>query len=300
MASIVTEGRDQVAPALSPLHLWDWGQVDRSEELQPDVPPGDPAVEARWPKRTLERSASPALLRYEISEFRRRVTSLEKRNAELEAFAHMVAHELKSSLHLVTGFAELLQQAYDDLSEEQRKRCAMDIAQNGFQLAGVVDELLLLAEVEQREVPTEPIDTADIIEAATTRLAHLIAQYDAEIRLPTKWPIVLGYAPWVEEVWINYLSNAVKYGGQPPRVVLGAEVGGTVRFWVRDNGDGLSPQEQKRLFTPFSRLARHHAKGHGLGLSIVKRIVDKLGGEVSVESSIGEGSVFSFTLPAAR
>ena len=71
-----------------------------------------------------------------------------------------------------------------------------------------------------------------------------------------------------------------------------------IRFWVRDNGDGLTPEEQARLFTPFTRLDQVRAKGHGLGLSIVKRIVDKLGGQVRVESEVGQGSVFSFTLPS--
>jgi len=114
------------------------------------------------------------------------------------------------------------------------------------------------------------------------------------------WPIALGHAPWIEEVWVNYLSNAIKYGGWPPRVELGAmEQGdGIVRFWVRDNGSGLTLEEQTRLFTPLTRLDRVRAKGHGLGLSIVRRIVERLGGQTGVESEVGQGSVFFFTLPA--
>ncbi len=107
----------------------------------------------------------------------------------------------------------------------------------------------------------------------------------------------------MEEVWFNYISNAIKYGGQPPRVELGADfppdAPGMVRFWVRDNGPGLTPEEQSRLFTPFTQV-RHTGRGHGLGLSIVKRIVEKLGGQVSVESQPGQGSTFFFTLPAAE
>jgi signal transduction histidine kinase len=106
----------------------------------------------------------------------------------------------------------------------------------------------------------------------------------------------------VEEVWVNYISNAIKYGGasgQTPRVELGATPldAGFVRFWVRDNGRGLSPADQARLFTQFERLNQARATGHGLGLSIVKRIVEKLGGQVAVSSTIGAGSEFSFTLP---
>jgi two-component system sensor histidine kinase/response regulator len=73
-----------------------------------------------------------------------------------------------------------------------------------------------------------------------------------------------------------------------------------VRFWVRDNGHGISPEDQARLFTPFTRLSQVKVRGHGLGLSIVQRIVERLGGEASVESFVGVGSTFAFTLPGAR
>ena len=95
----------------------------------------------------------------------------------------------------------------------------------------------------------------------------------------------------------------MKYGGTPPRVQLGAErqPDGKIRFWVRDNGAGLTVEEQSQLFVPFTQLNKIHAQGHGLGLSIVRRIVERLGGQVWVESQgiPGQGSVFSFTLPAA-
>ena len=137
---------------------------------------------------------------------------------------------------------------------------------------------------------------------AQGRLAHLITEYQAEVIVPETWPAALGYGPWVEEVWTNYLSNAIQYGGRPPRVELGAtlQTDGMARFWVRDNGAGLTAEEQRRLFTPFTRLDQVRAKGNGLGLSIVRRIVEKLDGQVSVESETGRGSVFSFTLPRAR
>jgi two-component system sensor histidine kinase/response regulator len=151
-------------------------------------------------------------------------------------------------------------------------------------------------------VEAMPLDIGCIVDEARQRLAHMIAESKAEIILPQDWPLASGYAPWVEEVWANYLSNALKYGGRPPRIELGAteQSDGWVRFWVRDNGPGLTPEQQARLFAPFTRLDRVRAQGHGLGLSIVRRIVEKLGGSVGVESSgvPGQGSVFYFTLPA--
>ena len=139
---------------------------------------------------------------------------------------------------------------------------------------------------------------ARIVAEAQQRVAHLVEEHQAEIILPETWPQALGYGPWVEEVWLNYLSNAIKYGGRPPSVVLGATVqgDGMVRFWVRDNGQGLDERERDQLFVPFSRLDQGRAGGHGLGLSIVQHIVGKLDGQVAVESQVGQGSVFAFTL----
>jgi signal transduction histidine kinase len=130
----------------------------------------------------------------------------------------------------------------------------------------------------------------------------LIEDHRAEIILPERWPVAVGYGPWVEEIWVNYLSNAIKYGGRPPQVEIGAtiEKEGWVRYWVRDNGEGLSSAEQARLFTPFERLHQASVEGHGLGLSVVRRIMEKLGGRVGVESEEGEGSTFYFTLPGAE
>ena len=142
----------------------------------------------------------------------------------------------------------------------------------------------------------------DIIASAERRLVRIRQESRAEIVVPDRWPVALGYGPWVEEVWVNYLSNGIKYGGTPPRLELGgtAQSDGMVRFWVRDNGPGISKENQGQLFTPFTRLRQARAKGHGLGLSIVRRIVEKLGGQVGVESDLGQGSTFCFTLPSEK
>jgi signal transduction histidine kinase len=147
---------------------------------------------------------------------------------------------------------------------------------------------------------------AEIVAEVQARLAYMIEEYQAEIIVPadTAWPRAWGYGPWIEEVWTNYVSNAIKYGGQPPHVELGGTVmaDGWTKFWVRDNGRGLTLEEQQELFIPFTRLSQAHIEGHGLGLSIVQRIVEKLGGTVAVESkgTPGEGSIFSFTLPPSN
>ena len=230
---------------------------------------------------------------------RQRTAELQARNEELDAFAHTVAHDLQNPLGLVLGFAEALEQDHATMPDEELSRYLHTIARSVRRVSSIVDELLLLSEVPKMEVQARPLDMARIVAEAQRRLTHMIEEYQAEIISPETWPVALGYGPWIEGVWVNYLSNAIKYGGQPPRVELGATVqpDGTVRFWVRDNGPGLASEGQALLFTPFTRLDRVHADGHGLGLSIARRIVEKLDGQVGVESEVGRGSTFSFTLP---
>ncbi|MFN2189056.1 MAG: sensor histidine kinase [Candidatus Promineifilaceae bacterium] len=135
-----------------------------------------------------------------------------------------------------------------------------------------------------------------------SRLSHLINQNKATISVPAAWPTALGHKPWVVEVWVNYLSNAIIHGGRPAEIELGAMVqrDGKARFWVQDNGPGITLENRKKLFEPFTKLYEVQTGGHGLGLSIVQRIVTKLGGEVGVDSEPGMGSVFWFTLPIVQ
>jgi two-component system sensor histidine kinase/response regulator len=139
-----------------------------------------------------------------------------------------------------------------------------------------------------------------VVKGALERVAYMVAEHRPEVKLPESWPAALGHAPWVEEVWANYLSNAMSYGGRPPKLELGSETAGDkVRFWVKDNGSGLTDEQQAKLFAPFTQLGQARTGGQGLGLSIVRRIMEKLGGEAWVESEPSKGSKFGFTLPRA-
>jgi PAS domain S-box-containing protein len=222
---------------------------------------------------------------------------------ELEAFAHTVAHDLKNPLNLVIGFGELLSEAYPELTVEERLDYIHQMESGAEKAISIVDALLLLAGVRTLEtVRIGPLDTGSIVEEVFNCMEPIIEEYGATVAMPDDWPTVRGYAPWVEEIWVNYVSNALKYGGRPPQIELGYDESpsGGVRFWVQDNGQGLTPAEQAKLFRPFTRIDRRGIEGHGLGLSIVQRIAEKLGGEVGVESAVGEGSRFTFTLPVAE
>ena len=224
-----------------------------------------------------------------------------------KSFASTVAHDLKTPLTTILGFAAMLSDAQARIPPEKQREALQTIVRTSLKMNNIIQELLLLAAVRQSDVKTSPIQMTGVVSAAKQRLWGVISDSNAELIVPdaSAWPTVVGYAPWVEEAWINYISNAVKYGGQPPHIELGAEADyktfpngkKMARFWVRDNGRGISLEDQAELFNQFVRLDQVRAEGHGLGLSIVSRVIEKLGGEVGVESFPGKGSTFFFTLP---
>ncbi|HEX3049810.1 MAG TPA: ATP-binding protein [Aggregatilineaceae bacterium] len=220
----------------------------------------------------------------------------EKLISDLDAFSHSAAHDLKNPLHVIMNVLDILmtQYANDETLAEYLK-----IADNSItKMNEIIDNLLLLAEINHQQVPTTLLDMDQILQDVQIHLSYMLQSFDGRLIIPTIWPTVIGYAPWIELVWVNYISNALKYGGSPPVIEVGATPlsDGLVRFWVRDNGPGIELESQSLLFKPFSRLSRSRG-GYGLGLSIVQRIVEKLGGNVGVDSELGEGSTFSFTLP---
>lgn len=229
--------------------------------------------------------------------------ALQARNEELDAYATTVAHDLKNPVSAVLGNAELLGQELGAADDGDRREALDAIARSARKMLTIIDELLLLGDVRRATVHGKPIEMAGVVAESLRGLEHVVRSHGAEVLVPKEWPRATGHAPWVEQVWINYVGNAIKYGGRPPRVELGAKPlpDGTVRFWVRDNGDGIPADQMSRLFTPFTRLAEGPQKGHGLGLSIVRRIVEKMGGKVGVEScgTPGGGCTFTFTLPGA-
>ena len=221
--------------------------------------------------------------------------------ADLDNFAGMVAHDLKNPLSIALGYAYLMQERWEIMAEQDIRDGLNLFTRNCERLVNIVDELLLFATVrKENAIELAPLNMAEIMPDVQARLANLIEKRSATLILPAEWPAARSYAPWVKEIWFNYLSNGLKYGGDPPYLELGSEhePGRMIRFWVKDNGPGIPPEKLNELFAKFERLGEKKADGHGLGLAIVRRIVEKLGGTVHVESIPGEGSTFSFTLPA--
>lgn len=234
---------------------------------------------------------------------RRLVNEIEKREKlieDLDAFAHTVAHDLRSSLSSIFSASEIM----DELIKQNDKNLLSELSNlinhSANKSIQITHELLLLATTDKTEVERKALDMNQIFEESKRQITDLIKNSDAEFTLPEQWPEAVGYAPWIEEVWSNYISNAIKYGGTPPKIEVGADAlyNGNIMFWIKDNGKGLTKQQQKLLFKNFVRLDPQKADGYGLGLSIVKKIIEKMDGTVGIESNgIGDGSKFYFTLP---
>jgi PAS domain S-box-containing protein len=227
----------------------------------------------------------------------------EKLIVDLDAFSHTVAHDLKNMLGTIVTASKLIQTDFDSFSKEEILELNDLIGLSATKTMEITKELLILASVSQEEINPQPVDMKKIVMDSIARLKAMIRENVAQINLPAEWPEVLGHEAWLEEIWINYLSNAIKYGGNPPIIEFGCEIleQGKAKYWIKDNGKGLSAEEIDKLYTKFTRLDPGKAEGNGLGLSIVKRIIEKLNGEVGVESKNipGEGSLFYFILPLA-
>jgi two-component system sensor histidine kinase/response regulator len=230
---------------------------------------------------------------------------LEKKSLldELDAFAHTVAHDLKNPIAVVSMRAQLLRSMWDKADDAALLKHVVELEKNTDKLNTIVDELLLLAGVRRQTVQPKLVEIDAVLHDALGRVEHLVKKSEAKLERPGTWPAAMGHGPWVAEIWTNYLSNAVKYGGTPPCIQLGADAvpeRKSIRFWVQDNGPGLTPEQQGALFQPFARVTQTKIQGHGLGLSIVRRIAEKLDGNAGVESQPGTGSRFWFELPAAK
>ncbi len=231
-------------------------------------------------------------------------TRLEKKELvdELDAFGHSVAHDLKNPLGALRGRIELATMLLGTTSEEVLRDQLTGAAKAVARINSIIDELLILAGVRRQAIVPLPLDMSAIVPEALTDLETLFQQHPARVQQPDRWPVALGHAPWITQVWANFISNAAKYGGPNPQITLGGEIcpgGLSARYWVQDNGPGLTEADQAKMFVPFTRISTLRAKGHGLGLSIVRRVVEKLGGQVGVVSAPGAGARFWFELPTA-
>ena len=226
---------------------------------------------------------------------------LNTRNADLDAFARAVAHDLKNPLSAIIGLAETLDDDPRVSAVDEIRDSVRSIVEAGDGAVEIIDGLLLLHGIRDQARELTPVDAGATVEAALKTLARTITEEEAIVTRSGAFPSVRAHGAWLVQVWVNLIGNAIKYGGSPPVIALTgrATPGGMVRFEVKDNGHGVAPDDQRRIFREYQRLGRDDVDGHGLGLAIVERVVNRLGGAIGVDNGTDGGSVFWFTVPAA-
>ena len=252
-----------------------------------------------------------------------RTADLSRANEEIQRFAYIVSHDLRSPLVNVMGFTSELESATRVIADlmdraeaeapgivtaDARLAVREDLPEAiGFirtsteRMDRLINAILRLSREGRRVITPEPLDVAAIAEAAVGAIRHLIDARGAAVEVQHPLPYLVSDRVAVEQILANLIENAIKYlqPGRPGRIaVTGAREGGRVLLTVRDNGRGIAPSDHERIFDLFRRSGAQDQPGEGIGLAHVRALVYRLGGVIDVESQLGEGSAFRVTLPA--
>jgi PAS domain S-box-containing protein len=223
-------------------------------------------------------------------------------NGELEAFAYSVAHDLRAPLRGMTGFSKALLEDHADQLDDTGRDFATRIAKGAAHLDELINDLLAYSRLAREEIRPEPVMLDGVVSGVLRGLQPELGPALSAVTVERPLPRVLGHGAVLNQVLGNLIGNALKFvpPGVTPRVKVRAEDrGATARIWVEDNGIGIRPEHHERVFRVFERLHGHKAyPGTGIGLAIVKKGVERLGGTVGLESEPGGGSRFWFELPA--
>jgi len=231
----------------------------------------------------------------------RQAQELARSNAELEQFAYVASHDLQEPLRKVTNYTQLFVKRYAGHLDARADKY-LDYIQDGTtRMQGLIQDLLTYSRVGRAEVALETVDMDEVFRKTLATLELTIADTQAEVTA-VALPTIQANPTQMAQLLQNLLGNALKFRGDaPPRIHVSAEPTPTDWvFTVRDNGIGLDPQYVERIFIIFQRLHTRAAyPGTGIGLAICKKIVERHGGRLWVESQLGHGATFSFTIPRA-
>ena len=243
-----------------------------------------------------ERTRELKLVNHQLLNLNQELT---RSNKELEQFAYIVSHDLREPLRMVTSFTQLLEQKYSanlDADADQIIGFAVDGANR---MEDLINDLLEYSRVGSRTRVLDIVDTNTILEQVLSNLKIVISETNTQIILETLPPIV-GDTTQLIQLWQNLIANSIKYHGVESPLI---EIGATSEleqylFWVKDNGIGIDPKYSDRIFQIFQRLhTKQEYPGTGTGLAICYKIVERHGGKIWVESELGKGATFYFTLP---
>lgn len=243
--------------------------------------------------------AANADLERRVSE---RTRELEEANSELQAFAHSVAHDLRAPLRNIQGYASALLEDEQGRLSEEGALYTQRLAQGAVRLDGLIQDLLAYSRLSRAEITLERVDLDLLIKVVLEELAPEIAAREADISVAGPLGTVCGNRTVLGQVLANLVSNAIKFVPDDalPRVrISGVRTDRHVRLTVADQGIGIAAEHQERIFRVFERLHGNESyPGTGIGLAIVRRGVERLGGRVELESAPGAGARFTLELPA--
>jgi PAS domain S-box-containing protein len=235
----------------------------------------------------------------DLTDRKRAQEALERSNRELEQFAYVASHDLQEPLRAIVGFLQLLQSRYEDKVDEKGKHYIERTVKAAHRMQTLIRELLTLSRVNSKGSTFLPTDLSLLVQGVLDTLQTTILERKAEVTCAIL-PTIRVDAGQIRSLFQNLLLNALHYNESPkPLVTIGVqELDDTYRFQVQDNGIGISPQFHQRIFMVFQRLhTEREYPGTGLGLALCKKIIERHGGTIWVESTPPGGSTFYFTLP---
>jgi signal transduction histidine kinase len=233
-------------------------------------------------------------------ELKKTVAELERSNAELEQFAYFASHDLQEPLRMVSSYTQLIEKRYKDKLDADAHDFINFAVDGAKRMQQLINDLLTYSRVGTRGKPLEPASCKKILHAAIANLDVAIRESGAAVT-HDPLPPVMADETQLLQLFQNLIGNAVKFHGKkPPHVHVSAKPQGNKWvFSVKDNGIGIDPQYFERIFIIFQRLHSEGYPGTGTGLAIVKRIVERHGGRIWVESEPGKGSTFYFSIQSA-
>jgi len=227
---------------------------------------------------------------------------LARSNAELEQFAYVASHDLQEPLRMVRSYVQLLEQRYRDRLDADAREFIDFAADGAGRMQGLISDLLSYSRLSTGGQSFQPVDCEAVFATALRNIAAAAQESGARIT-HAPLPNVSGDAVQLTQLFQNLLANAIKFRrDEPPEIDVRARPEGAVwRFSVQDNGIGIAPEYSEKVFVLFQRLhGRSSYAGTGIGLAICKKVVERHGGRIWVESSLGRGSTFYFTIPRSE